>query len=496
MFHIRTIKTSSGNTAVQVVRYKKRKRIIVKHIGSARNKNQLERLKEEGRMWIERVTKQQTLFPEATKPQFIELKEIQYLGFRYGLLYESLNEICKHFNFHWLRSKLLLDLVIARISQPGSKIQSLEFLKEFMGIEHSRRELYRQIPMILKSRNTVESKILEIAKKEFAFDFSLVFYDVTTLYFESFQEDELRKNGFSKDNKFAQPQILLGLLVSVEGFPVGYQFFEGNKFEGHTLSPVILRFKRKHKIKKLTVVADAAMISIENIQALRKIHLNYIVGARVANLPMKTIEEISKKLGSKDSATIRIKTNYGDLIGEFSQKRYTKDKREMEKQIIRAEKLLKNPGNIKRVKFISPEGQNYKLNSSLIEKTKLLLGIKGYYTNLSSTEADDQLVIEQYHNLWHVEQAFRISKSDLQIRPMFHFKQQMIEAHILICFMALAVCKYMELKTGRSIKSSLKLLSGVTDARLVNTLSGEEIILRSPINDEIQKVLKKLNILF
>ena len=324
MFHIRTIKTSSGNTAVQIVRYEKRKRIIVKHLGSAQNKNQLERLKEEGKMWIERVTRQPSLFPEATGSQVIELKEIKYLGFRYGLLYESLNEISKHFNFHWQRNKLLLDLVIARISQPGSKIQSLEYLKKFMGIEHSRRELYRQIPMILKSRNTVESKILEMAKKEFAFDFSLVFYDVTTLYFESFQEDELRQNGFSKDNKFTQPQILLGLLVSVEGFPVGYQIFEGKKFEGHTLSPVILGFKRKHKIKKLTVVADAAMISIENIQALRKVHLNYIVGARVANLPMKTIEEISRKLDSKDSATIRMKTNYGDLICEFSQKRFLK----------------------------------------------------------------------------------------------------------------------------------------------------------------------------
>ena len=441
MFHIRTTKTGSGKTAVQVVRYEKRQLVVVKHIGSAKGENEIEGLKNSAKNWIEKVTKQQSLFPEAAEPQAIQLKQIQYLGFRYGLLYESLNEICKYFNFHWLRNKLLVDLIIARISQPGSKLQSLEFLKEYMGIEHSRRELYRQIPIILKTRNTVETKILEIAKKEFAFNFSLVFYDVTTLYFESFQEDELRQNGFSKDNKFAQPQILLGLLVSVEGFPVGYQIFEGKKFEGHTLSPVILRFKHKHKIKKLTVVADAAMISIENIQALRKVHLNYIVGARAANLPMKTIEEVSRKLGSKDSATIRMQTNYGDLICEFSQKRYTKDKREMEKQVIKAEKLLKNPGNIKRVKFISPEGQTYKLNTSLIEKTKLLLGIKGYYTNLTGTEVNDQTIIEHYHNLWHVEQAFRISKSDLQIRPMFHFKQQMIEAHILICFMALAICK-------------------------------------------------------
>lgn len=496
MFRIRTTRTASGSIAVQVVRYEKRKRIVVKHIGSARDKKQLQGLKEEGKTWIEGASGQRSLFFQTIEPPVFQLRQLQYLGFKYVLLYESLYEVSKHFNFHWLRNKLLLDLVIARVAQPGSKLQSLEFLKEYMGIEHERRELYRQMPIILRTRNTVESKVLEIAKKEFAFNFSLVFYDVTTLYFESFQEDELRQNGFSKDNKFSQPQILLGLLVNGEGFPVGYQIFEGKKFEGHTLIPIILRFKRKHKIKILTVVADAAMISIENIKALTKVHLNYIVGARVANLPMKTIEEISRRLSGHDGTTNRMKTNYGDLICEFSQNRYVKDKREMEKQITKAEKLLKNPGSIKRTKFISTEGEVYRLNTSLIEKTKLLLGIKGYYTNLTSTEVNDQRVIEHYHNLWHVEHAFRISKSDLQIRPIFHFKEQMIEAHILICFMALVICKYIELKTSRSIKFCLKLLRSVTDATLVNTLSGEEIILRSPISNEIQEVLKQLGISF
>jgi transposase len=494
VFHIRTTKTGSGKTAVQIVRYKKRKVVVVKHVGSANEKKGLQKLKQNANNWIEKASGQQSLFSQAIEPPIVQLKQLQYLGFRYGLLYESLNEVCKHFKFHWLRNKLLLDLVIARIAQPSSKLGSIEFLKEFMGIKHSRRELYRQIPVILRARNTVESKVLEIAKKEFAFNFSLVFYDVTTLYFESFQEDELRQSGFSKDNKFSQPQILLGLLVSGEGFPVGYRIFEGKKFEGHTLIPVILGFKRKHKVDRLTVVADAAMISIENIKALIKVQLNYIVGARAANLPMKTIEKVSRKLSGHDGATIRMQTNYGDLICEFSHKRYTKDKREMEKQITKAEKLLKNPGSIKRVKFISSKEQVYALNTSLIEKTKLLLGIKGYYTNLTSTEVNDQTVIEHYHNLWHVEHAFRISKSDLQVRPMYHFKEQMIAAHILICFMALATCKYIELKTARSIKSILKLLKSVTDATVVNTLSGEEIILRSPINDEIQKVLTGLEI--
>jgi transposase len=168
----------------------------------------------------------------------------------------------------------------------------------------------------------------------------------------------------------------------------------------------------------------------------------------------------------------------------------------MEKQIARAEKLLKNTGNIKRAKFISSEGQSYGLNKSLIDKTRLLLGIKGYYTNLSNFEVSDRLIIEHYHNLWHVEQAFRISKSDLQIRPVYHYKQQSIEVHILICFMALSICKYMELKASMSIKSILTQLKTVSDAKLVDTISGEEFVLRSPISDEIFELLKKLELIF
>ncbi len=369
MFHVRTTNTSSGHKAVQVVRYEKRKLIVLKHFGSAHNKEELQSLKESASLWIEKANKQLSLFPEKKETTGKQLQQYQYSGFRYGLLYESLNQLCKRFSFHWLRNKFLVDLVIARIVEPGSKNHSIEFLSEFMGIEHGRRELYRQIPKILGSRNTVESKILLLAKQEFGFDFSLVFYDVTTLYFESFEEDELRQCGFSKDNKFNQPQIVLGLLVNVEGFPLGYEIFEGKKFEGHTLIPVILSFKRKHKVEKLTVVADAAMISVENIKALRQAELHYIVGARVAKLTQKQIEEVNKKLFARDGLTLRMQTKYGDLICEFSQKRYAKDKREMEKQIARAEKLIKNPGSIKKSKFISSQTQGYCINKQLVDKT-------------------------------------------------------------------------------------------------------------------------------
>lgn len=463
--------------------------IIVKHIGSAHDNQKLIKLKQSASDWINKTNKQQSLFPEQSTS--ID-KQYKYVGYRYALVYETLNKICKLFRFHRLENKLLLDLVIARIIEPGSKVQSIEFLKQFCGIEHHREYLYRQITEFLSIKNKVETKVLKIATGEFDFDFSFIFYDVTTLYFESKESDELRQCGFSKDNKFNQPQILLALIVSTVGFPIGYQIFEGNKFEGHTLIPVIEKFRRKHKIKTFTVVADAAMISGDNIKALNALKLNYVVGARIANLSLNIIKTISKELSNNDGKTMRLQTDYGDLICEFSQKRYSKDKREMEKYIANAERLLKNPGSIKRAKFIKYQQNNHTLNTALIEKTTLLLGIKGYYTNLPKTKADNKLIIEHYHNLWHVEQAFRISKSDLQIRPIYHFKQHIIEAHILICFMSLAVCKYMELKTGKSTQAILKLLKSVTDARLIDKTTGQEVFLRSDINDEVKLLLEKM----
>ena len=492
MYHIRRTKTGSGATAVQIVRYESRKTIVVEHIGSSHNEEELGVLNETAREWIERKTDQGLLFPSRS-PAIPPLNQCEYLGYRYGLLYETISGLFTKFKFHLLRNKLLTDLVIARIAEPGSKIQSLGFLEQFLGIKHQRRDLYRQLPELSLLKSNIEAKVLAIAKKEYHFDFSLVFYDVTTLYFESFEEDELRKPGFSKDNKIQQPQILIGLLVSTEGFPLAYQIFEGNTFEGHTLIPVIKAFKKRHNIDKLTVVADAAMISLENIIALQESGLQYVVAARTASLSPKLISKISAQLKQVDGATMRIPTEgYGELICEYSVKRFTKDQREMQKQIRKAEELLQNPSSIKRTKFIKSIGRDeYVFNDELAEKTKLLLGMKGYYTNLGP-EVSDRLIIEHYHNMWRVEQAFRIAKSDLQMRPMYHFKEHTIKAHVLICFMALAVCKYMELKSGKSTKHIVRALKDVTDARMLNKLTGDEIFLRSQIPEETQDLISLL----
>lgn len=492
MFYIRTTKTASNASAVQIVRYQNRRTIIVQHIGSTHDERELTVLKQTAREWIETNSHQPLLFPSLKSTTF-PLHQCQYLGFRYGLLYETLNKLFTKFKFHLLQNKFLTDLVIARIVEPGSKLQSLAFLKQYFGIDHQRRDLYRQLPQLSNVQSKVEAKVLAVAKKDFRFNFSMVFYDVTTLYFESFDEDDLRKPGFSKDNKIQQPQILIGLLVTQEGFPVAYQIFEGNTFEGHTLIPIIQEFKQKHKIGSLTVVADAAMISMENIVALRQSNLHYVVAARTASLSPKLIAKISTQLDQRDGVTVRIPTKvYGDLICEFSAKRFAKDYREMQKQIKKAEELLEYPSLIKRTKFVKLIGPNaYAFNNELAEKTKLLLGMKGYYTNLG-TDVSDRQIIEHYHNLWRVEQAFRIAKSDLQMRPIYHFKEHTIKAHLLICFMALAICKYMELKSGKSTKHIVKALKGVTDARILNKLTKEVVIFRSEINDDIKNLIANL----
>lgn len=498
MYHIRTTKTSSAATAVQVVKYKNRKMVVAAHIGSAHNQEELAALKESASLWIEKESKQRLLFPQSNSgnTNFVQLDKCQYIGVRYGFIHEILIQVIKHFGFCSLTDKkMFVDLALIRIIEPASKLHSLELLDEFFDIHYSRRDFYRYLPEFVLLKDQVESRILDLAKKEFSFDFSLVFYDVTTLYFETFKSDELRKPGFSKDNKPQQPQILIGLIVDAQGFPVAYEIFKGNKFEGHTFIPIISAFKRRNNINKLTVVADAAMISLDNVKALKAKKLSYIVGARVSNLPIKLISEISSGLRQQDRKSMRVETEHGSLVCDFSIKRYRKNKSDMDKQIIRAEMLLKDPSRAKRAKFVKGKGRaELELNGELIEKTTSLLGIKGYYTNLSEEEADNQSIIKQYHNLWHVKLAFRIAKSDLEIRPIFHFKQHAIAAHILICFMALAICKYMEIKTGKSTKQIVRILKSVTDARIKNTITGKEMIMRSEITADIKEILLKLGL--
>jgi len=207
---------------------------------------------------------------------------------------------------------------------------------------------------------------------------SCYFIDVTTLYFETFEEDELRKNGFPKDNKSQQPQVLVALMDTREGLPIAYEVFASNTFEGHTIIPVVKRFIKKNKIEELTVVADAGMISTENIQALTENNINYIVEARLGNISNDLMAEIDRSIPRNDGTSMRIQTDHGYLICNYSSLRYRKDKHEMGKQIEKAEYIIANPSKSKKSKFTKSNGQKIELNQKLIDKTQKMLGIKGY----------------------------------------------------------------------------------------------------------------------
>lgn len=296
-----------------------------------------------------------------------------------------------------------------RIFEPASKLRSITLLEEYFGLKHRRQSYYDCAPQWLSLKDKAENIVLNFAKKQYSFEFDLLFYDVTTLYFEAFEEDDLRKNGFSKDNKHQQPQILVALMVSKEGFPIAYEIFSGNTFEGHTIVPVIKRFINKNKVETFTVVADAAMISDDNIKNLKEEKIHYIVGARLGNLSYDLINKIDKIISRKDGENIRIETNKGFLVCNYSSTRYRKDKYEMEKQIEKAKYVVKNPSKSKKLKFTKSDGQKLELNQKLIDKTKKLLGLKGYYTDLEEKLVSNEVIIERYHELYRIEQAFGIS---------------------------------------------------------------------------------------
>jgi transposase len=489
---VRVVKTASGAKAVQVVRYHQNKRMVLHHIGSAHTNETLEELLVLAEEWIKDYGKQLSIFPDENPNKLLLLNHSSFIGVKYRFFYRSIQAIQQHIGLGYLPS-LLNDLVIIRIFEPASKLRSLDLMKHLFGIIHSRKTYYKIAPKCIELKNSIEQNIVAFAKSQYAFNYQLVFYDVTTLYFETFEEDDLRKNGFSKDNKSQQPQILIGLMVNKDGFPVAYEVFSGNTFEGNTIIPAIQNFIKKNEVNDLTVVADAAMISSENIKQLTESKINYIVGARLGNSSAALLEQIDKNLPRKDGESTRIKTDNGYLICSYSAIRNRKDKYDMEKQIEKAKQVVEKPSKNKKLKFTQTNGSTISLNQSLIDKTIKLLGIKGYFTNIEPHIAANSIIIQRYHELYKVEQAFRLSKSDLETRPIFHFKEEPIKLHILICFMALAISKHIELKTEVSIRRFIDESKKIVDGEILNKITNKVVVIEAEPTSKMKNLMVKLN---
>jgi len=491
---IRKTKTASGAVAVQVVRYTHDQMTVLKHVGSGHTQEEIAALVASAREWLSQTTKQASLFPQR-EPRVLPLATVVYLGVTHAFAYDTLCAVARACGFKSVQQKerLLFDLAVMRIIEPTSKLRAIALLKQYFDIHYAERTVYRQLPRLKDLKDELEAVAVRCALGTLKSDLALVLYDVTTLYFETFTADELRMPGFSKDNKPQQPQIVIGLLVTKQGFPLGYELFAGNTFEGKTMISVLEAFADKHHVTTPTIVADAAMLSQENIAELKKRRLSYIVGARLANASPTLIKQIHKALKRQDKATTRLPTKHGDLVASFSAARYRKNKGDMERQIERGKKLVARHEPGRRAKFVTKKGGDaYILNEALIEKNKLLLGIRGYYTNTPAKELSNNEVIARYHDLWHVEQVFRMAKSDLASRPIFHHQEDSVRAHMVVCFAALVIGKYIEIKVSLSLKKIRDLLWDVTDAQLYDKATKKTIKLRSPVNDELKKLLRKL----
>ena len=476
MAFIRKVQTSSGATAVQIAQKEHGRVVRIDHIGSAHSKDDLDTLLALAKTRL--LGGQQSLFAESP-PLQVRLRQSVS-----RLLLEVLTEQYNYLGFNQLEDDVFTYLCVARIVEPTSKLDSIRVLGELGVTGLSKNRLYRCLgQIIVKDYRTT---LANLCFTHAASGIALVLYDVTTLYFEVQVEDDYRKPGMSKERRL-EPQIIVGLLVDQNGFPLGLHSFEGNTAETKTILPVIEAFKKEHNLTNITVVADAAMLSQKNLESLTAAGYTYIVGSRLGKIPYD-IAEYQKTGKLADLQIITTKLSDGQrIIYQYREKRAALDLRNIEKQILKAEKIIN--GNIvdKKAKFLSITMKERKLNQALIDKARMLAGIKGYVTNLS---APDEQVITSYHQLWHVEQSFRMSKSDLKARPIFHHKRDSIEAHLTVVLAALAIGKVIEKNTGMTIKRLVRKLRPIRSG--VVLINGKEYEAEAEISTEIKTLLRKL----
>jgi transposase len=497
MFRVRKVRTKSGSTAIQVVQYIGHRAKIAKHIGSAKDDIEYDFLLKKAKAWIEEQTLQANLFPDQ-KQKVLIVERGECFAVTHDFAYQFFKSCLDECDLTHL-PPLLLDLAIMRLIEPASKWRSIELLSRYFGIKYSQR-IYRTIPKLIIHKADIEQRAYSVAEQKFKEQFYYVLYDVTTLYFESFKADELKIQGFSKDNKSQQPQIVIGLLVTQLGFPLSYNVFAGNTFEGKTMLPIVEGFMSKHPHAKPIVVADAAMLDEERLAELRGKNISYIVGARLANTNLSLVKQIHGTLNAVNGAIARLQSKHGDLICDFSNIRYKKELTDLNKLVQKAEELVAKQSSGTKVKFIKRVSkEKIELNTSLIEKRKLLLGIKGYCTDLSEAQLSSQQAIERYHHLWRVEQSFRMSKFDLEARPIYHQKEEAIRSHVLICFVALIIEKYLELTMKMSLRNIKFLVWNITESHIRDTITKETFKFSSPtkeiMNSPLAPLIKKWNLL-
>ena len=446
--------------------------------------------------------------------------EVERLNYGYALVIKKLWKIFdmdrlvrlltrkKKVKFDWIN---VLQLMIAeRISDPVSKRQNYYHREEYLGFNKNigLQHLYRTLDILSDGQEHIKEHMFETQQNLFTQKLDVVFYDVTTLYFDSQKEEEgnLRQKGYSKDGKAHKTQVVLGLLVDKLQSPVTYNIYKGNTYEGKTMTKALSQLQQRYPIDKMIVVADSAMIDKDNRDYMVENGFDYILGERLRNLSADIKEYLINKDNhrpvSEDIAIEQLsytETEYNGrrIICTWSAKRAKKDAMEREKLLKKAAEWINNPSKYKQIKkrgagrFVTTDEQGYALsfNYETIEKDKRYDGFKAIAT---TTDLSVQEILEKYGNLYRVEHSFRTLKSQLEIRPVFHWTNKRIEGHIAMCFIAYAFLNYLRNTTKMQNKEIIKTLDMMQMSEIREDEKNEPVYMRSKITEEQQQIAKAL----
>jgi len=353
-------------------------------------------------------------------------------------------------------AKTIKHIVMARIANPSSKRKSVIDLERDFGVKLDLNAVYRTLDYLDEAGiELIRKKAWEAATGLFAEKIDVVFYDCTTLYFESFTEDELRDNGISKNNKHSEVQVLLAMMVTKHGIPLGYRLYNGATWEGHTLKDAIEQIKRMAEVDRVVFVADSGLLSKENLALIEQNNKQYIVAARLKVQPEPIKKQILDKEGYQPGKQIWFKEialpENRRLLVSYSEKRAKKDAWDRQKALAKLQKKLnksKNPESFlksssyrKYLKIEQLSKQTVMVDEEKISAAAQWDGLHGVITNMTDITATD--AFEYYHGLWQIEETFRLSKHDLKVRPIYHWTPRRIEAHVAVCFMALVCIRHL-----------------------------------------------------
>jgi transposase len=490
---IRKLKNRSGSISIQIISKSAGKYKVIKTIGCGKSEQEIMKLLYLGKQEIERLSMQPKLFVSELDVVVEEIfsninnAQIRTIGpeLIFGKIYDFIG-------YGQINEDLFRHLTISRLSFPLSKLKTVDYLYRYLGISINIDSIYRFMDKLSGSLKKQVEQISFNHTQRILGQISVVFYDMTTLHFDAMDEDDLRKTGFSKVGKHQKPQIYLGLLVGLGGYAVGYDIFEGNTYEGHTLIPFLQKISNRFDLGKPIVVADSGLLTAENIENLKREKYEFIIGDRIKNESKKIKSQILEfKL--TDGGIREIKKENGDrLLISYSENRAKKDAYNRKRGFKRLEKNVKT-GKLTKSK-INNRGYNkyLKLQGEMLieidyekfQKDKEWDGLKGYITN---SKLDKKKIIECYNNLWYIERAFRMSKTDLRIRPIYHRLEQRIEAHICISFVAYSIYKELE----RVLYKEKSKLSVARAAELTHNMY--EITFTLPESKHTKSKLLKMN---